>query len=50
MSVCLGEGQSRRRWLCLYVVGRYKYTHTTVMSVMCVWERDRVDEGGYVYM
>ena len=31
--MCLGEGQSRRRWLSLYVVGRYKYTHTTVMSV-----------------
>ena len=36
--MCLGEGQSRQRWLCLYVVGRYKYTHTTVMSV-CVFGR-----------
>ena len=31
--MCLGEGHGRRRWLCLYVMGRYKYTHTTVMSV-----------------
>ena len=48
--MCLEEGQSRRRWLCLYVVGRYKYTRNDSHECLCVWKRDRVDEGGYVYM